>query len=391
LKRTYTIGLMSGTSLDATDGVLIEWHSPGHTSQDALSFTLHARASVPLSAAHREALLQLNSPSFNELHTSSLAANALALDAASVVHDLLQQIALPAHAIAAVGLHGQTVRHQPGLYDGYGYTVQLHNASLLAELCGIDVITDFRRRDVAAGGQGAPLVPAFHAALLNGQTPTAVLNIGGFANLSLLYAPDEINGLDTGPGNVLLDAWCQRHQGTAFDPDGQWAASGVVIPELLNHLLQHPYFALPAPKSTGRDDFHIHWLDQQLAHYAQHIAPIDAHKPPAPADVQATLSNLTAHSIAAELHTAMPNAEHLWVCGGGALNRHLMLRLEAACHTHGFRIHIQNTQALGLDVMDVEAAAFGWLALQHLQQQPGNCPAVTGARGPRILGCRYPR
>lgn len=378
---------MSGTSLDATDGVLIEWlHNNALNPNTQLNFKLLAQASQPISTQWRSTLLQLNSAGSNELHLSALAANALALDAAEVVHSLLQQSGLAASSVAAVGLHGQTVRHQPRLHDGHGYTVQLHNASLLAEQCSIDVITDFRSRDVAAGGQGAPLVPAFHAALLGNQDCVAVLNIGGFANLSLLHSATQVSGLDTGPGNVLLDAWCLRHLGTAFDLNGQWAATGNVIPDLLELLLQHPYFGLPAPKSTGRDDFHLPWLDQQLNRFTQTHSVISL-----PQDVQATLAELTALSIASALGQNMPHCKQLWVCGGGALNSHLMTRLQAACHRVGILTAVQSTQSLGLGVMEMEAAAFAWLALQHLWRQPGNCPAVTGARGPRILGCWYPR
>ena len=374
---------MSGTSLDATDGVLIEWLP---TTDTQLNFKLLGQASQPISGQWRSTLLQLNSAGSNELHLSALAANALAIDATKVVHALLQQSGLAASAVAAVGLHGQTVRHQPRLHDGCGYTLQLHNASLLAEQCGIDVITDFRSRDVAAGGQGAPLVPAFHAALVGQQECVAVLNIGGFANLSLLHSATQVSGLDTGPGNVLLDAWCQRHLGTAFDFNGQWAASGSVIPDLLELLLQHPYFSLPAPKSTGRDDFYLQWLDQQLNRFTQIHSVINP-----PEDVQATLTELTAQTISSTLKQAMPQCKQLWVCGGGALNSYLMTRLQVACHRVGMPIAVQPTPSLGLGVMEVEAAAFAWLALQHLRRQPGNCPAVTGAHGPRILGCWYPR
>jgi anhydro-N-acetylmuramic acid kinase len=276
------------------------------------------------------------------------------------------------------------VRHQPQRFDGVGYTTQINSPALLAELCGIDVVADFRSRDLAAGGQGAPLVPAFHAQVF-GRTDesVAVLNVGGIANLSLLNAPaaNESNtrsvlGFDCGPGNVLMDDWCQSHLGQAFDAEGAWAASGQLQAELLSRMLAEPYFSLPPPKSTGRDLFNRAWLELHLSEY-RHLAP---------ADVQATLLALTAQSISLDLENHSPDCKQLIVCGGGALNTALMAALQAHCPW----VQIQSSSEWGLPPLQVEAAAFAWLARQLVTRQSGNLPKVTGAQGARILGCLYP-
>ena len=279
---------MSGTSLDGVDGVLVDF-SPG----DSLPLRVHAHAHAAFAPAYAGELLALNSSGPDELHRAALCANALARVYAQVVADLLARAKLSPSQIRAIGAHGQTVRHRPGEFDGIGYTLQLNNPALLAELSGIDVVADFRSRDVAAGGQGAPLVPAFHRAVFArpGET-VAVLNLGGIGNLTVLAADGSTLGFDCGPGNALMDAWCQRHAGKAFDADGAWAASGGVIDALLRALQAEPFFAQAPPKSTGRDRFNPGWLDARIQ------AVSDAANPLRPQDVQATLTELTAWAAA---------------------------------------------------------------------------------------------
>jgi len=367
-ESALTIGLMSGTSLDGVDGVLLDCAQSGRRPQ------VQAHAARPFPAELRAEFLALNTAGPDELHRSAAAALQLAALYAEVVEDLLQSTGLCASAVRAIGAHGQTVRHRPDL----GYTVQLNVPAALAERTGIAVVADFRSRDVAAGGQGAPLAPAFHHAVFAAPgKDVAVLNLGGFANLSLLFADGRTLGFDTGPGNALLDHWAQRHLGRPFDADGAWAAGGVVQPALLEAFLADSYFSRAAPKSTGRDDFHPAWLNQQLARQAAALAP---------EDVQATLSALTAQSVADALLRAMPQVAHIVVCGGGARNADLLRRLQAALPTAP--CHLSDT--LGIPPEQVEAAAFAWLAQQALLGLPGNLPAVTGAAGPRILGAIYP-
>lgn len=286
----FYIGLMSGTSLDGADAALV------HFSDQQTKVV--AFASAPMPPGLRQTLLALNQSGPDELHCAALAANALTRLYAQQVQRLLAQSGLDAHAVRAIGAHGQTVRHRPGAFDGVGYTLQLQNPALLAELCAIDVVADFRTRDLAAGGQGAPLVPPFHQAMFARPDQTrAVLNLGGMANLTLLQPDQPLLGFDTGPGNVLLDAWCQRHTGHALDADGAWAASGQVLPPLLTKLLEDPYFALPGPKSTGRDTFDLPWLQARLTGC---LAP--------PVDVQATLLELTVRTCAQALRQQAHNA-----------------------------------------------------------------------------------
>lgn len=361
------IGLMSGTSVDGADGVLAEV-GPG-----GLRIVAHAHR--PFEAALRGELLALNAPGADELHRAALAANALARVYAEVVAVLRREA--PGRAVRAVAAHGQTVRHRPGQFDGSGYTLQINAPALLAELTGLAVVADLRSRDLAAGGQAAPLVPAFHRAVFaRAGEDLAVANLGGIANLSLLAADGRVRGFDCGPANALMDGWSQRHTGAPFDDRGAWAASGRVLPGLLASARQAPYFALPPPKSTGRDDFHLGWLDALLAT-----------QPPAlPRDVQATLCELTACTVASDLRRHLPAARELLVCGGGALNDELMRRLALALPG----VAVRSTAERGLPPLQVEAAAFAWLAHAHLQGLPGNLPEVTGAHGPRVLGAHYP-
>lgn len=357
------IGLMSGTSLDGIDAALVEFADERPV--------LRGTQFLPYPDAIRAEALALNTAGIDEIHRGALLGRQLSLLYAEAVHQLLGACAARAIDIAAIGCHGQTVRHRADL----GYTVQLVNPAVLVEETGIAVVADFRSRDLAAGGQGAPLVPAFHASMFRHATHNRViLNLGGIANITALPATGPVIGFDTGPANVLLDLWCAHHRGCAFDQDGQWAASGKLIPELLETMLAEPYFSLPPPKSTGRDLFNEAWL-------ARH--DLGSHEP---ADVQATLLELTARSVADAIRRDCPDTKELYACGGGAANPPLLARLDS--NLPG--IEVTTTETLGLHPDWVEAVAFAWLARQTLLRRPGNLPDVTGARGSRILGAVYP-
>ena len=376
--QEHYIGLMSGTSLDGVDGVLV-------TFAGSATVNVIASASAPFSPGFKAELLALNTPGHHEIHRAALAANQLAVVYAQVVQSLVAGLNPFETPVTAIGAHGQTVRHQPQGTAGMphsGYTVQLNNPSLLAELTGMDVVADFRSRDVAAGGQGAPLVPAFHQHIF-GQADTGVLvlNLGGIANLSVLprsghTAAPPVLGFDCGPGNALMDAWCLQHTGQPYDAGGAWAASGQLLPALLTRLLDEPYFSAPLPKSTGRDLFSLDWLAHKLLPFA------DA----APADVQHTLTEFTARTCTDALQPYRHDAKALIVCGGGAFNQHLMARLQAGAPS----LVVSTSSAHGLPPLQVEAAAFAWLARQTMHRQPGNLASVTGAAGPRVLGGIYP-
>ena len=376
---TLYIGLMSGTSMDGIDGVLVDFSDDASTGLQVL-----ADAHVSMPAALGAELLALNTSGADELRRAALAGNALARLQAEVVAHLLNQADIEPEAVHAVGSHGQTVRHRPGDGDGTGFTLQLNNGALLAEACGIDVVCDFRSRDVAAGGQGAPLVPAFHRGVFASRASRAILNIGGIANVTLLPSTDAsapvqpLIGFDTGPGNALMDHWCELHTDAPYDDDGRWAASGHVDGMLLVELLSDPYFRKTPPKSTGRDLFNADWLARALARTGGTRAP---------ADVQATLLELTARSASDALRATAPDTRELLVCGGGALNGALMARLAALWPG----LAVSATDTAGLPAMQVEAAAFAWLAKQFCERQPGNHPGVTGAAGLRVLGALYPR
>lgn len=377
----YFIGLMSGTSLDGVDGVLLQSLSPSLLNTPSLKVLQHVF--MPFDAEFRAELLSLNTPGNNELHRAALAGNCLARHYAQVVHAVLNASGMQAKDIQAIGAHGQTVRHRPLEFDAdpatgqpaVGYTLQLNNPALLAELTGIDVVAEFRTRDLAAGGQGAPLVPAFHAEVFGNAAHTvAVVNIGGISNISILRS-DSTTGFDCGPGNALMDHWVHLHHGKDYDANGEWATQGQVISSLLESLLSEPFLHQSPPKSTGRDLFNPTWLQQHLrADYST-------------ADVQATLCEFTALAIAQDLKHHAPEAKQLWVCGGGALNGHLMLRLQS----HAPGVHVASTEAHGLPPLQVEAAAFAWLAAKALKRETGSLKSVTGARGARVLGAIYPR
>jgi anhydro-N-acetylmuramic acid kinase len=376
----YYIGLMSGTSLDGADGVLVDF------SDAKLKVT--AFANRPFRADFRAELLALNSPGPNELHRAAVAGNTIAAIYAEVVLELLNQAAaqgISKSNIKAIGAHGQTVRHQPQRTSndaqGAGYTLQLINPALLAELTCIDVVADFRSRDIAAGGQGAPLVPAFHQSVFGGSDHgVAVLNIGGISNLSVL-PPREIHanavtGFDCGPGNALMDAWCQQHTGQPFDADGAWAASGKLLPTLLTCLLDEPYFSKPPPKSTGRDLFSLQWLVTKLATFSN----------AAPEDIQNTLTEFTASACITGVTSYAKDSKQLIVCGGGAFNSYLLKRLQAGLPG----VRVSTSDAHGLPALQVEAAAFAWLARRTVRRETGNLAGVTGAKGLRVLGAIYP-
>ena len=372
--REYTIGLMSGTSLDGADGVLVDF------SGDKPRVV--AAATEPFTESFRAELLALNSPGDNELHRAALAGNELAAIYAKMVAALLHPSnGVGADRVLAIGAHGQTVRHQPQRTSaGPGYTLQLNNPALLAELTGLDVVADFRSRDVAAGGQGAPLVPAFHQGVFGRADATvAVLNLGGISNLSVLPPAASalpVLGFDCGPGNALMDAWCLQHTGQPFDAGGAWAASGRLLPALLASLLDEPYFSLPIPKSTGRDLFSLTWLADKLRPFAAEQA----------VDIQNTLTKFTASACVAGISSYGKKSKELIVCGGGAFNLHLLERLQASLPW----LRVSTSDQHGLPPLQVEAAAFAWLARQMLERRPGNLPSVTGAAGLRVLGALYP-
>ena len=368
------IGLMSGTSLDGADGVLASFGA------DGMPVRVLAHCYQPFAPEFSQQLLALNTAGNNELHLAALAANALGRAYAKTVDALLEAGGVQREQVLAIGAHGQTVRHRPGEFDGTGYTLQLNAPALLAELVGISVVADFRSRDVAAGGQGAPLVPAFHRAVFGrNDRIVGVLNVGGISNLTVLGPGETTAGLDCGPGNALMDHWCRLHTGLPFDDKGAWAASGRVNAALLARMLCEPYFARESPKSTGRDLFNADWLTNHL----QAGVAVPALKPE---DVQATLAELTARTCAVSLPPYARSLAELLVCGGGALNAHLMARL-AACLPG---VSVVATDARGLPAMQVEACAFAWLARAWMERQAGNVSQVTGAGGPRVLGALYP-
>jgi len=358
------VGLMSGTSLDGVDAVLVDF------SEDRPR-TL-ATFWLPYSAAIRQLALQLQAAQPDEIHRAALFANVLARCYAEAVHEVLAGAGISAAQVAAIGCHGQTIRHQPAA----GYSVQLNNPALLAELAGITVVADFRSRDIAAGGQGAPLVPAFHAAVFGDPVRHRVIaNIGGIANLTDLDPGQPVRGFDCGPGNLLMDAWIERHRGLRYDEAGNWASEGQVRPELLRSLLTDVFFATSPPKSCGRDEFNISWLESHLAGHER------------PEDVQATLLELTALSATKAIGRWCGSPRELFVCGGGAHNLALTARLQY----HLPDCRVAGTDSLGQPADWVEAVAFAWLAWRTLRGEPGNLAEVTGAAGPRILGAIYLR
>ncbi|MBU6246611.1 MAG: anhydro-N-acetylmuramic acid kinase [Xanthomonadaceae bacterium] len=364
--RPLYLGLISGTSADGIDAALVRFdngsprllHGVTHPWPDALRQQI-------LDIAQGEAAVELDALGRLDV--------ALARGFAEAASRVLHEAGVEAAQVGAIGSHGQTVRHRP---DGrFPFTLQLGDPSVIAERCGIDVVADFRRADVAAGGQGAPLLPAMHAMLLaNPAEDRVVLNLGGIANVTCLGTDGRVLGFDTGPANGLMDAWCARHRGEPFDRDGRFAAEGRVDESLLQRLLADPYFDLAPPKSTGREHFHLAWLERRLAGRVL-----------APADVQATLLELSVRSVTAAIGRHAVGTRRVLVCGGGVHNRGLMARLAESLAP----AIVQSTAAFGVDPDFLEAMAFAWLARQRVQGLPGNLPAVTGARGPRVLGAIY--
>ena len=357
------VGLMSGTSLDGVDAALVDFAEP--------TIRLVGTRHLPYDDEIRSAALALSASGADEIDRAASLANELARIYARAVDDLLGVSGVQPSEVRAIGCHGQTVRHRPEA----GYSVQLVNPSLLAELSRIRVVADFRSRDLAAGGQGAPLVPAFHAACFRSPTVRrAVVNIGGIANITDLPVTGAVRGFDTGPGNMLLDAWANAQRGERFDRGGAWAATGVVDRELLDAMLADPYFAAPPPKSTGREHFNRDWIERHEVFTRR------------PQDVQATLAELTAFTLADAARRECAGIAEVYVCGGGTRNEDLGSRLARLLAP----VRVATTAALGVDPEWVEAMAFAWLARQTLLGLPGNLPEVTGARGPRVLGAIYP-
>ena len=354
---------MSGTSLDGVDVALVDFSQT--------SPRLIASHYLPYPQPLRSALLALHQPAHNELHQAQLVANLLAHEYADATCALLKNVANVTGYVRAIGCHGQTIRHHPE----HGYTIQLNNPALLAELTGITVVGDFRSRDIAAGGQGAPLVPAFHDKIFrHPDIHRVIVNIGGISNLTDLPQDREASGFDCGPGNLLMDAWCTLHTGQHFDASGAWAASGTVLPALLRRMLDEPFFTLLPPKSSGRDLFNMAWLENKL----QGDEAVE--------DVQATLLELTCCTIAQAIRQHCGSTTEIYLCGGGAHNMALHSRLAALLPDGSVR----TTDLLGVDGDYLEAIAFAWLAQQTLHGKPANLPAVTGARHSCVLGAIYP-
>ena len=365
------LGLMSGTSADGIDAALVRFEGEGRALRCQL---VHGRT-FAWDEATRTRLVALGQGA-DTVSLDALGAldATVALAFADAALALLQDAGVPRGRVRAIGSHGQTIRHRPQADPPF--TWQLGDGNVIAERSGIDTVADFRRRDVAAGGQGAPLMPAFHAALLGSpQEDRAVLNLGGIANFTLLPVGGEVRGFDTGPANALMDAWCERHTGRAYDADGAFAASGQVDAALLARLLAEPWFALPPPKSTGREHFHLDWLQARMG---ETVLP--------PADVQATLLDLSARTVADALQMTQPDTRRVLVCGGGVRNAVLMARLAAYLP----QAIVESTAMHGLEPDYVEAMGFAWLARETLAGRPGNLPAVTGASGRRILGTVFP-
>jgi len=358
------IGLMSGTSLDGVDVALVTFNQ----AQQPKLLNTHF---VAYPADLRKQILALQHPTTNELETTAQMGNTLARLYADAVNALLATAQVDACTITAIGCHGQTIRHRPEL----GFTMQIGNAALLSELTGITVVSDFRSRDLAANGQGAPLVPAFHQDVFSSSAhDRAIINIGGIANITYLSTTGDVFGFDSGPGNMLLDAWIKQHLGLDYDADGQWASTGKTIEPLLTAMLNEPYFTAAPPKSTGRDLFNATWLNHYLTQpdYAAQ-------------DIARTLVALSAHSIANAVHQFCGSVDEIYLCGGGAKNKLLLSELQSLMGT----TTIATTDQLGMGVDWVEAIAFAWLAKKCIAKETANLPQVTGAKGLRILGAIY--
>ncbi len=367
MNTAYYIGLMSGTSMDGIDAVLVDFAS-GKPE-------LIERHTQIIPSHLFKGLQRLCQSSHDEINRQGRLDRSVGQLFAAAVNNLLEKANIAKEEIIAIGSHGQTVRHMPNLE--VGFTLQIGDPNTIAIETGIDVIADFRRKDIALGGQGAPLVPAFHQQLFSKtDTDRMILNIGGIANVTYLPGGNQqVLGFDTGPGNTLIDAWCQQVKGEPYDKDGAWAEEGTTNEALLQQLLNHPYFSLDYPKSTGRELFNQAWLEQQMAAYGQLSEE----------DIQSTLLDLTCHTIANDIKKLCPRGE-LFVCGGGAFNGAMMKRLSKLLPGY----QVETTLALGMAPQWVEAIAFAWLAMRHDKGLPANLPAVTGASREAVLGARFP-
>lgn len=365
------IGVMTGTSMDGVDFVAASFHP----------LQIHGSLTLEFEPDLRNQLMALALPGDNEIDQMGQADVALAKMIGHGINQLIEQHQLDRSHIKAIGSHGQTIRHRPE----HGFSLQIGDPHLITEITQIPVVSDFRRRDLAAGGQGAPLVPAFHQDLFqHDQIDRVILNLGGIANISVLPAgkPNEVYGFDTGPANILMDAWCHRHTGQAYDEDGRWAAYGQPIRPLLERLQAHEYFSKEPPKSTGREDFNLDWLDRQISDWRNDLEYDELDD--RPENVQATLLKLTTRAIKKAIYRSPLETGEVYVCGGGAYNTHLLEQLRWRLRKHNWTV--QSTQALGISPTWVEATAFAWLAMRCVEQQSGNLPAVTGASGFRVLG-----
>lgn len=363
-KSDLYIGLMSGTSMDSVDAVIV--------SIKKNKIKLIASDSHPIDTELRHEILSLCQPGENAIYRMGRLDVKLGRLFADCVKDILKKAEINACDIAAIGSHGQNIRHRPDA--DYPFTLQIGDPNTIAAETGITTIADFRRRDIALGGQGAPLAPAFHQFLFQHFQGTQwVLNIGGIANVTLIQPEHEVIGFDTGPGNTLMDAWHYQHCGQRFDNNGMWAKTGTIHQRLLSLLLNDPFFSKKPPKSTGLEHFNLKWLQKNLRLTQEHIRS---------QDVQATLLELTVQSIAQTLN--QHSTKHIWVCGGGAKNQYLMERLQSQCHSK-----ILSTDAIGIPTDWIEACAFAWMAHQTAHHRVSNIPSVTGAKSAAILGAIY--
>ena len=360
------IGLMSGTSIDAVDAVLVR------LSDNIKVIESH---SLPISKQLKSTILSLCSAGENEIERSGKLDRELGLIFSQCVIELCKKANISTKDIEAIGSHGQTIRHNP--YGKYPFTLQISDPNTIAEETGITTVADFRRRDIAANGQGAPLVPAFHEAIFSDdKCNRAIVNIGGMANITLLpkNKTAAVIGFDTGPGNVLLDYWVNKNKNIAYDNNGQWASSGQVHAILLERFLSEHYLQLPPPKSTGRELFNADWLNHHITSFSDILD----------ADIQCTIAELTAQSIADSI-IRCDTVDEVYICGGGAKNNHLMKRIQELLPEKT----VVTTSKLGLDPELVEATAFAWLAYRTINQLNGSIASVTGAKGDRILGGIY--
>ena len=363
---------MSGTSVDGIDAALV--------AIEENSTQLLATQAQPLSESVVKEIQAISQPGENEIERLGALDRKLGELFAQAALAVLETAQIPPTDVVAIGSHGQTVRHRPasaGAAADESFTLQIADPNTIAELTGITTVADFRRRDIAAGGEGAPLAPAFHAACMGSPDHNrAIINIGGIANATLLEGERLVQGFDTGPGNTLLDAWSRKSNDQPFDKDGVWSASGAIVPALLTALLEDPFFALDGIRSTGKEQFNLAWVER----YFTDLPALSA------ADVQATLCEFTAVSIYSAVQHSGIALDQVYLCGGGVHNRDLVARLQS----HFDRIPVETTAALGINPDWVEAMAFAWLAARRMASLPGNAPVVTGAAGERVLGGIYP-